>query len=94
VEGNVGLNLGTDSQKEAVQEAAAVLGSSLQSFQISNEVENLRHRLESYHATYVDYKSGIRAMLASAAFSGPNSVGGLALRHELCRHRVPGYESF
>ena len=73
-----GLNLGTGSKEEAVQEAAAVdaaLGSSLQSFQIGNEVENLRHGYEAYHADYLDYKSGIRAVLAQVSFSGPDSVG-------------------
>ncbi len=73
-----GLNLGTASKEEAVQEAVAVeaaLGSSLQSFQIGNEVENLRHEYEAYHAAYLDYKSGIRAVLPNAPFSGPDSVG-------------------
>ena len=73
-----GLNLGTGSKEEAVQEAAAVdsaLGNSLMSFQIGNEVENLRHEYETYHAAYVDYKSGVRAVLPDAPFSGPDSVG-------------------
>jgi hypothetical protein len=73
-----GLNLGTGSKEEAAQEAVAVdaaLGGSLQSFQIGNEVENLRHEYEAYHAAYLDYKSGIRALLPNAPFSGPDSVG-------------------
>jgi len=76
-----GLNLGTGSKEEAVQQALAVnaaLGSSLQSFQIGNEVENLRHGYEAYHADYLDYKSGIRAALPGAPFSGPDSVGNLS----------------
>jgi hypothetical protein len=73
-----GLNLGTGSKEEAVQEAAAVdaaLGSSLQSFQIGNEVENLRHGYDAYYADFLDFKSGIRAVLPHAPFSGPDSVG-------------------
>jgi hypothetical protein len=73
-----GLNLGTGSKEEAVQEAAAVaaaLGGSLQSFQIGNEVENLRHDYHIYHADYIAYKSAIRALMPNAPFSGPDSVG-------------------
>jgi len=76
-----GLNLGTGSKEEAIQEALAVnaaLGSSLQSFQIGNEVEDLRRfakNYEAYHAAYLDYKSAIQAVLPNAPFSGPDSVG-------------------
>jgi hypothetical protein len=76
-----GLNLGTGSKEEAVQEALAVnaaLGSSLQSFQIGNEVEDLRRfgkNYEAYHTTFLDYKAAIRAVLPKAPFSGPDSVG-------------------
>jgi hypothetical protein len=73
-----GLNLGTGSKGGAAQEAAAVsaaLGGSLQSFEIGNEVENLLHDYNAYHAAYVDYKSAIRAVLPEAPFSGPDSVG-------------------
>jgi hypothetical protein len=73
-----GLNLGTGSKAEAVQDAAAVnasLGSSLQSFQIGNEVENLRHGYDAYYTDFLDFKSGIRAVLPDAPFSGPDSVG-------------------
>ena len=73
-----GLNLGTGSKAGAVEEALAVnaaLGSSLQSFQIGNEVEALRHGYEAYHADYLGYKAGIRAVLPNAPFSGPDSVG-------------------
>ena len=79
-----GLNLATGSKEEAVQEAKAVdgiLGSSLQSFEIGNEVEALRRfdrSYEAYHAAYVDYKSAIRAVLPNAPFSGPDSIGNLA----------------
>jgi hypothetical protein len=76
-----GLNLGTGSKEEAVQEAVAVdaaLGGSLQSFQIGNEVEDLRRfgrSYEAYHTTFLDDKAAIRAVLPKAPFSGPDSVG-------------------
>ncbi len=79
-----GLNLGTGSKDEAVQEALAVdaaLGTNLQSFQIGNEVEALRRfdrSYDAYHAAYVDYKSAIRGALPNAPFSGPDSIGNLA----------------
>ncbi len=79
-----GLNLGTGSREEAVAEAAAVdaeLGTNLQSFEIGNEVEALKrfaHNYETYHAAYLDYKMGIRAVLSNAPFSGPDSIGNLA----------------
>jgi hypothetical protein len=79
-----GLNLGTGSREEAVQEAVAVdteLGPSLQSFEIGNEVEALQrfaHNYEAYHAAYLDYKTGIRAVLPNAVFSGPDSIGNLS----------------
>ena len=78
-----GLNLGTGSKEEAAQEALAVnaaLGSSLQSFQIGNEVEDL-HRFdksyETYHAAFLDYKTAILEVAPGAPFSGPDSVGNL-----------------
>jgi hypothetical protein len=76
-----GLNLGTGSKQEAVQEAVAVdaaLGSHLQSFEIGNEVEALRRFAKSYdayHEAYFDYKTDIRAALPHAPFSGPDSIG-------------------
>ena len=76
-----GLNLGTGTREQAVQEAVAVdnaLGNKLQSFQIGNEVELLprfQHHYEDYHAAYLDYKAAIRAALPSAPFSGPDSIG-------------------
>jgi hypothetical protein len=76
-----GLNLGTGSKAEAVQEAVAVdtaLRANLQSFQIGNEVEVLPrfgHTYENYHAAYTDYKQAVRAALPEAPFSGPDSVG-------------------
>jgi hypothetical protein len=79
-----GLNLGTGSREEAVEEALAVnaaLGTNLQSFQIGNEVEALRRfarSYEAYHAAYLEYKSAIRAALPNAPFSGPDSIGNLA----------------
>jgi hypothetical protein len=76
-----GLNLGTGSREEAVHEAQAVnsaMGDCLQSFQIGNEIENLRRfggKYAAYHSTYLDYKAAIRAVLPLAPFSGPDSVG-------------------
>jgi hypothetical protein len=78
-----GLNLGTGSKEEAVQEALAVqaaLGGNLQSFEIGNEVEALRRFNRSYanyHAAYLDYKGAIREALPSSPFSGPDSIGNL-----------------
>jgi hypothetical protein len=78
-----GLNLGTGIKEEAVQEARAVdaaLGPALQSFQIGNEVEDLRRfkkSYDAYHAAYVDYKAAVRAALPNAPFSGPDSIGNL-----------------
>ena len=79
-----GLNLGTGSKEEAAQQALAVnaaLGSSLQSFQIGNEVEDLRRfgkSYEAYHAAFLDYKAAILEVAPEAPFSGPDSVGNLA----------------
>jgi hypothetical protein len=79
-----GLNLGSGSKEEAVEEAVAVdaaLASNLHSLQIGNEVEALRRfarNYEAYHAAYVDYKSAIRAVLPNAPFSGPDSIGNLS----------------
>jgi hypothetical protein len=79
-----GLNLGTGSKEEAVEEAVAVtaeLGTNLQSFEIGNEVEALKRfgrSYEAYHAAYLDYKTGVRAALPNAPFSGPDSIGNLA----------------
>jgi hypothetical protein len=76
-----GLNLGSGSKEEAVQEAVAVnvaLSNSLQSFEIGNEVEALRRfsgNYEAYHTAYLDYKAAIRAALPHAPFSGPDSIG-------------------
>jgi hypothetical protein len=73
------LNLGTGSKDEAVQEALAVsaaLGDRLQSFEIGNEVDQLKrfNSYEAYHAAYLDYKAAIRAVLPGAVFSGPDST--------------------
>jgi hypothetical protein len=56
------------------------LASSLQSFQIGNEVEDLRRFDKSYaayHAAYLDDKTAIEAVLPKVPFSGPDSVGNL-----------------
>ena len=76
-----GLNLGTGTKEEAAIEAVAVdraLGSSLQSFEIGNEVDLMRKyakNFDAYHAAYLDYKAAIRARLPHAVFSGPDSAG-------------------
>lgn len=81
-----GLNLGTGSREEAVQEAQAVsgiLGTQLQSFQIGNEVDihgryTLKYRdFNSYYSNYLAYKASIRAALPGAIFSGPDVAGNL-----------------
>jgi Glycosyl hydrolase family 79, N-terminal domain len=81
-----GLNLGTGSREEAVQEAqevARVLGDHLQSFEIGNEVDihgryTLKYRdFNSYYSNYLAYKESIRAALPSAKFSGPDVAGNL-----------------
>ncbi|HEX4264216.1 MAG TPA: glycosyl hydrolase family protein [Verrucomicrobiae bacterium] len=81
-----GLNLGTGSREAAVQEAqevAGILGDSLQSFEIGNEVDihgryTLKyHDFNSYYSNYLAYKESIRAALPSAKFSGPDVAGNL-----------------
>jgi hypothetical protein len=78
-----GLNLGTGTKEEAVEEAVAVddeLGKSLQSFQIGNEVDYLprfKRDYAAYHAAYAEYKAAIRAKLPHAIFSGPDVAGSL-----------------
>lgn len=81
-----GLNLGTGSKEEAVQEAQAVseiLGDRLQSFQIGNEVDihgryTLKyHDFASYYSNYLAYKASIRVALPLAIFSGPDVAGNL-----------------
>jgi hypothetical protein len=72
-----GLNLGSGSKQEAVQEALAVhraLGDRLQSFEIGNEVDLLPRfkTYDSYYAAYQEYKQAIRGTLPQAAFSGPD----------------------
>ena len=76
-----GLNLGTGSTEEAVEEAVAVdaaLGTNLHSFQIGNEVDGLRRFAKdyaAYHRAFLDYKAAIRAALPAAVFSGPDVIG-------------------
>jgi hypothetical protein len=72
-----GLNLGSGSKEEAVEEALAVqsaLGDRLQSLEIGNEVDLLpRYRdYESYYEAYKEYKEAIRSAFSEAAFSGPD----------------------
>lgn len=76
-----GLNLGTGTKEEAVEEAIAVdrhLGIQLQSLEIGNEVD-LRGKYTTpfsdfagYHSYYIDYKKAIRTALPRAVFSGPD----------------------
>jgi hypothetical protein len=75
-----GLNLGSGSKEDAVQEAVAVhraLGDRLQSFEIGNEVDLLPRfkSYEEYHNAYSDYVVAIRGALPDAAFSGPDVAG-------------------
>jgi hypothetical protein len=79
-----GLNLGTGSKEEAVEEALAVhraLGDRLHSFQIGNEVELLKRFKEAgyggYFAEYGAFKSAIRQALPGAVFSGPDACGSM-----------------
>ena len=78
-----GLNLGTGSREEAVQEAqdvTGILGDHLQSFEIGNEVDihgryTLKyHDFNSYYSNYLAYKVAIRAALPEAKFSGPDAA--------------------
>ena len=79
-----GLNLGTGTPEEAVEEAVAVdraLGDRLHSFEIGNEVDLMRkysNKYDVYYADYLAYKSAIRAKLPHAIFSGPDVAGNLS----------------
>jgi hypothetical protein len=79
-----GLNLGTGSREEAVEEAIAVqqaLGDRLHSFEIGNEVDLMRkfaRDYDAYHAAFTDYKRAIRARLPQASFSGPDVAGSIS----------------
>lgn len=76
-----GLNFGTGTKAEAVQEAKAVageLGDHLQSFEIGNEVDIHGHYtrkyrdFNSYYSNYLAFKTVIQEALPSARFSGPD----------------------
>ncbi len=73
-----GLNLGTGTKEEAVEEALAVkaaLGRHLHSFIIGNEVDLLpkyRGNYDGYHAAYLQYKAAIRRAIPDTEFSGPD----------------------
>jgi hypothetical protein len=74
------FNLGTGTKSEAGLEAVAVsaaLGDRLDSFEIGNEVDNLKRfkNYAEYHAAYLDYKAAIRAVLPAAVFAGPDTTG-------------------
>jgi hypothetical protein len=77
-----GLNLGSGSKEEAVQEALAVhraLGDRLQSLEIGNEVDLLPRfkAYESYYEAYQEYNGAIRSAFPQAAFSGPDVAGNM-----------------
>jgi hypothetical protein len=79
-----GLNLGTGTREEAVEEAVAVdraLGDRVHSFEIGNEVDLMpkyAKDYDAYHAAYLDFKTAIRARLPHATFSGPDVAGNMA----------------
>jgi hypothetical protein len=75
-----GLNLGSGSKEEAVQEALAVhraLGDRIHSLEIGNEVDLLPRfkAYESYYDAFREYKEAIRSAVPQAAFSGPDVAG-------------------
>jgi hypothetical protein len=80
-----GLNLGTGTKEEAVQQAQAVnaaLGGQLHSFEIGNEVDALKRfsrSYDAYHSAFLEYKAALRAAMPTVAFSGPDTTGGGAL---------------
>ncbi len=80
-----GLNLGTGAKDEAAQQAMAAneaLRPQLHSFEIGNEVDDLKrftHSFDSYHAAYKEYQATVRGALPEAKFSGPDTTGGGAI---------------
>jgi hypothetical protein len=81
------LNLGRDTLDDAVVEAKAVaetLGSSLQAFELGNEVENygngsapLRtppYTFETFHSEYLQWRAAILQAVPKARFAGPDSA--------------------
>lgn len=81
-----GLNLGSGTEQEAVQEAQAVssiLGHKVLAFQIGNEPDAFVHEghraqgygYEQYLQEYRRYKGAIRARLPEAPFAGPDVAG-------------------
>ena len=78
LEGHVGLNLGTGSKAEAVEEALAVdaaLGTSLHSFQIGNEVEGLRMVTRRITPTIWITRRAFGRCCRRPPFSGPDAIG-------------------
>ena len=79
-----GLNLGTGTKEQAVEEAVAVeqaLGDRLHSLQVGNEVDLMqpyRNNYDAYHAAYRDFKAAIRKRLPQAVFSGPDSASNVS----------------
>jgi hypothetical protein len=76
-----GLNLGTGTAAQAVEEAVAVdraLGANLHSFEVGNEVDLLpkySNNYAAYRRAFAEYKAAIRSQLPRAMFSGPDAAG-------------------
>ncbi len=75
-----GLNLGTGTAAQAVEEAVAVdraLGANLHSFEVGNEVDLLpkySNNYAAYRRAFAEYKAAIRSQLPRAVFSGPDAA--------------------
>ena len=94
-----GLNLGTGSKEQAVQEAEAVavnLGDRLQSFEIGNEVDIHGHyglkfyNFGSYYSNYLSFKAAVQEVLPEAVFSGPDVAGSVAWLQDFAKSEGQG----
>ena len=80
-----GLNLGSGTQQQAVEEAeavAATCGKKLLAFEIGNEPDDFGHvhrsgvyGYEDYLQEYRSYKAAVRRKLPDAPFAGPDVAG-------------------
>jgi hypothetical protein len=79
-----GLNLGSGTSEEAVEEASAVnsiLGPRLHSFEIGNEPDLFRGRrpagwnYDTFLREHTRFKAAIQAKIPNARFSGPDAAG-------------------